>query len=531
MNAQFRVLVADALSPKGVEVLQQSGKIEVVTQLGLKEPDLIKIAPEFDAIIVRSQPKITAAVIAAAKKLKVVGRAGVGVDNVDVEAATERGIIVMNTPSGNTISTAEHTFSLLLSLARSIPQAHASMKAGQWDRKSFQGVELCNKVLGIIGMGRIGGEVARRAIGFGMRVLAYDPYLAISRAKSLQVELCDQLDPLLEQSDFITVHMPLTPETNGILNAKSLAKCKKGVRVINCARGGLITEADLLAALKSGHVAGAALDVYEKEPPAADMEFRQMPQVVLTPHLGASTAEAQESVGIEIAEAITDYLVNGMIRNAVNMPNVDARTLEVIRPYLNLGEKLGLFIAQLAPKRLDSLVVNYSGKVNEVDTTPITRTILKGLLFHAGGTDVNEVNAPRLAKSLGLKFSETKASEPGDFTELISVEVTAGDQKHQVAATFFGPRPRIVRIDGHSLETSPEGILFLMENKDRPGIVGWIGTLLGKHRVNIASMSLSRTEPGSRALSVLNLDSIPGADVLKEIESDPDIHSVKLVRL
>jgi D-3-phosphoglycerate dehydrogenase len=531
MSENFRVFVADAVSSKGVEALQQTGKIDVVVKTGLKEAEILPMVGDFDAIVVRSQTKITPAIIQAAKKLKVIGRAGVGVDNVHVDAATERGIVVMNTPGGNTISTAEHTFSLLLSLARWIPQAHASMKAGEFDRKSFQGVELCNKVLGIVGMGRIGGEVARRAIGFGMRVMAYDPYLSVSRARSLQVELVDQLEPLLKEADFITVHMPLTPETDGLLNKDTLALCKKGVRIINCARGGLVREADLLAALKSGQVAGAALDVYETEPPAAEFEFRQLKNVVLTPHLGASTAEAQESVGIEIAEAIGDFLINGSVRNAVNMPNLDARTLAVLRPYLLLGDKLGKLLSQLAPTHLESLTVNYSGKMNEVDTTPITRAILKGLLARATGSEVNEVNALKLAAIHGLKITESKMSESGDFTELITAEVAKGSEKHEISATFFGTRPRIVRIDGNSLEATPEGILFIMENKDRPGIVGWIGSLLGKHKINIASMSLSRQEPGSEALSILNLDSLPSEAVLKEIQSDPDITSVRVVKL
>lgn len=531
MSVSFRVLVLDGVSARGVELLERAPHFNVVVKGSLKEPELIETIKDFDAVVVRSQTKITAKAIAAANKLVVIGRAGVGVDNVDVEAATERGIIVMNTPGGNTISTAEHTFSLLLSMARNIPQATASMREGKWDRKTLEGVEVCNKVLGIVGMGRIGSEVARRAIAFGMRVVAYDPYLAAGRARSMQVELADELPTLLQQADFITVHMPMTAETKGILNAKTIAQCKKGVRLINCARGGLIVEADLIEALKSGHVAGAAIDVYEKEPPAADFELLKLPKVVLTPHLGASTAEAQESVGIEIAEAIHDYLAQGIVRNAVNAPNVDTRTLGVIRPYLQLGEKLGTMLAQFAPKGLDTLVVTYSGKVSEVDTAPVTRTILKGLLSNAGGSEVNEINAPKFAHNCGLHYTETKASQLGDFTDLIRVEVAKGEEKFTVSGTFFGPHARIVRINGFSLEATPEGYLFIMENKDRPGIVGWIGTMLGKHKINIASMSLSRAEPGSRALSVLNLDSHPSEAILKEITADPDIYSVKVVKL
>ncbi|MEI9998353.1 MAG: phosphoglycerate dehydrogenase [Verrucomicrobiota bacterium] len=528
----YRILAADGVSPKGIALLAESPHFKVETSGGLKEDELIAKIGELDALIVRSQTKVTAKALAAATRLKVIGRAGVGVDNVNVEAATERGIVVMNTPGGNTISTAEHTFSLLLALARRIPQAHASMAAGKWDRKSFEGVELCGKTLGIVGMGRIGGEVARRAIAFGMNVVAYDPYLVQSRARSLQVELADDLGALLDRADFITVHMPLTSETKNIINAAALARCRKGVRVINCARGGLVDEAALLAALQSGHVAGAALDVYEKEPPPEDFPFRALPNVVLTPHLGASTSEAQESVGIEIAQAISEFLLNGIINNAVNVPNVDLKTLSLIRPYLGLGEKLGRLLAQVAPNRLETLTIHYTGKVSEAETVPISRAVLKGLLFQVSEVAVNEVNAPRAAQNLGLKVLETKSAEGGEYTDLITVEATKGEARYEVAATLYGLLPRIVRLNGHNLEASPEGILLIVENQDRPGMVGWIGTLLAKHAINIASMSLSRgEEAGGKALSVLNLDSMPGPDVIQEIEADPGILSVQVAKL
>src|ERR1700761_2315218 len=515
----YRILAADGVSPKGIAVLTESPNFQVETVSGgLKEDELIAKIADIDALVIRSATKVTAKALAAATRLKVIGRAGVGVDNVNVEAATERGIVVMNTPGGNTISTAEQTFSLLLSLARKIPQAHASMVAGKWDRKSFEGTELCGKTLGVIGMGRIGGEVARRATAFGMNVIAYDPYLVQSRARALQVELADELESLLAKADFITVHMHLTPETKYILNATTLAKCKPGVRIINCARGGLVEEAALLEALKSGHVAGAALDVFEKEPPADDLPFRSLPNVVLTPHLGASTSEAQESVGIEIAQAISEFLLNGVINNAVNVPNVDLRTLALIRPYLGLGEKLGKVLAQMTPPGFDSLTINYTGKVSEAETVPITRAILKGLLFQCSDVAINEVNAPRAAQNLGIKVMETKTAEGGEYTDLITVSATKGDKHYEVAATIYGVHPRIVRLNGHNLEASPEGILLIVENQDRPGMVGWIGTLLAKHKINIANMSLGRYEAGGKALSVLNLDSMPTPELLKEIE-------------
>ncbi len=521
----MKVLVADPISEKGVEVLRARFQTDVRT--GLKEDALLKIIGDYDALVVRSQTKVTAKLIEAGKKLRVIGRAGVGVDNVDVDAATRRGIIVMNTPGGNTISTAEHTFSMMMALARKIPQAHASVKAGQWDRKSFEGVELYNKTLGIIGMGRIGTEVARRAIAFGMRVLAYDPFLSLSKAKALQVEVVE-LDELYRRSDFITIHVPMTDQTRGMINRDAIAKMKKGVRLINCARGGLIVEADLAEALRSGQVAGAALDVYETEPPKGS-PLLALDNVVLTPHLGASTAEAQESVGTEVAEQIVDALTGGTIRNAVNMPSVDAKVLEKLRPVLSFGETLGRFLAQLAPARLDRLTIEFSGKAAEWETNPIQRAILKGLLEKVQGAEVNYVNAPVIAANLGLRVEEIKTAESEDYTELISLRADG----HSVAGTFYGSlnNPRIVRINDMPVEAVPTGVVFIMRNVDRPGVVGWIGTIMGKHKINIASMSLGRDKVGGCALTVLNLDSTPGDDVLAEIRQDKDILDVKVAKL
>src|SRR5216117_435511 len=392
-----KILIADSISQSGVDELARDGALEVLTQTGLSESALVEIIPDFTAVVVRSQTKITAAVLNAGSKLRVVGRAGVGIDNVDVAEATRRGVIVMNAPSGNTISTAEHAFSLLLCVARKIPQADAMLRGGKWDRKDLEGVELFNKTLGIIGMGRIGSELSRRAIAFGMRVMAFDPYLSATRARTLQVELVDELDDLLTSADFISLHTPLTAETRHILDEARLQKTKRGVRIINCARGGLVDEAALLKALQEAHVAGAALDVFEVEPLPVDSLLRSAPNLVLTPHLGASTAEAQESVGIEIAQSIRAVMLEGTIRNAVNMPNLDAKTLAIVGPHLRFGEKLGKFLSQIAPKRAESLNINYSGKVNEVDTTAITRAVLKGFLQIAGGNEINEVNAPAFA--------------------------------------------------------------------------------------------------------------------------------------
>ncbi len=526
-----KVLVADSISQSGVDELARDGALDVVVQTNLGAAKLLEIIPEFSALVVRSQTKVTAEILNAGSKLRAVGRAGVGVDNVDVETATRRGIIVLNAPGGNTVSTAEHAFSLLLCVARRIPPAEASVRAGNWDRKNFEGVELYNKTLGVIGMGRIGSELSRRAIAFGMRVVAYDPYLSATRARSLQVELVDELDDLLASADFISLHTPLTAETHHLVDLARLRKTKRGARIINCARGGLIDETALAAALQDRHVAGAALDVFETEPLPADSPLRSAPNLVLTPHLGASTAEAQESVGIEIAQSIRAALLEGTIRNAVNMPNLDAKTLSIVGPHLRFGEKLGKFLSQIAPKRVDALNINYSGKVNEVDTTAITRSVLKGFLQTAAGSDVNEVNAPAFAESLGLQISESRLSAPGDYTDMLELSASAEGKTVSVGGAFFGATPRIVSINSRPVEARPHGVVLVLENSDRPGMVGRIGSMLGDHGVNIATMSLSRNQAGGTALTVLNLDTAPGEALLAEIRASEDIRSAQVIEL
>ncbi len=525
-----KVLIADSISQHGVDELARDDALEVTVKTGLDERELIEVIPAFSGLVVRSQTKVTADILNAGTKLRVVGRAGVGVDNVDVETATRRGIVVLNAPGGNTISTAEHAFSLLLCVARKIPQADANVRTKNWDKKSFEGVELYNKTLGVIGMGRIGSELSRRAIAFGMRVLAYDPYLSATRARSLQVELVDELDDLLTRADFISLHTPVTAETRHILDAARLTRTKRGVRVVNCARGGLIDETALAWALQQGHVAGAALDVFEIEPLPADSALRSAPNLVLTPHLGASTAEAQESVGIEIAESIRAVLLDGTIRNAVNMPNLDAKTLAIIGPHLRFGEKLGKFLSQIAPKRAESLNINYSGKVNEVDTTAITRAVLKGFLQTAGGSEVNEVNAPAFAEALGLTVSESRLGTPGDYTDMLELSALGEGKTVSVGGAFFGATPRIVSINSRPVEARPHGVVLVLENTDRPGMVGRIGTLLGEHGLNIATMSLSRNQAGGTALTVLNLDTAPTEALLCDIRASEDIHSAQVVQ-
>ena len=529
----MKVLVADKISPKGVAWLRQQSGLEVVEAYNSSPEKLLTLVKDVAAIAVRSETKITAEVFAAAPLLKVVGRAGVGVDNVDVDAATERGVIVMNTPSGNTIATAELTFTHILCGARPVPQASNSMKAGQWDRKSFSGVELLRKKLGVIGLGRIGSEVAKRAQAFGMQVLAYDPYLAPSRAKAMQVEAAS-LDEVLAQADFITVHLPLTDDTHYLIDEKALAKTKKGVRIFNCARGGIIKESALLAALKSGQVGGAGLDVYEEEPLAADSEFRKLPNVTLTPHLGASTAEAQDAVGVEIAEQIADVLKGGVIRNAVNVPSIDAAALKALAPYLDLGAKLGTLVQQVAPSQVATLRITYFGKIVDLDSNPVTRSIERGFLRRISGEEANFDNAPVLLQRLGIQVEVVKSTASSDYTELIQVEAIPPEGAAVSAVgTLIGKSamPRIVGLNGREVEVAAEGKLLVLENVDQPGMVGAIGTILGRDKVNIADMSLSRHAPGGIATMVVRVDTEPSPAARAEIKGHPAIKMAKFVQL
>ncbi len=516
-----RVLVADPIAERGIELLKEAEGLEVDVKLGLSEQELIDLAPNYEGIIVRSGVKITAAIIEAGSgTLRAIGRAGVGVDNIDIPTATKHGVVVMNTPSGNTISTAEHAFTLMMSLARHIPQAHNSVTEGRFKegRKAYKGVELYNKTLVILGMGRIGAEFARRAQGFGMKVIAYDPYLAANKAKEMRIELCESVDEAVKQADFITLHMPKTPETTHIINADRIKLMKKGVRIVNCARGGLIDEVALLAGIKDGTVAGAALDVFEDEPPSADYELLSREEMVFTPHLGASTEEAQENVGIEIAESVRDRLLHGSVVNALNMPNLDEATLGEIGPHLKLAEVLGNLVSQLAPKQPNSFQIDYIGKVSDIDTTLVTRSALKGYL-ETGSTSgsANYLNAPSLAEDRGIKVTESRPAEKCEFTDLITVTVGNGSETTSISGTFFGSQPRIVKIQEHNIDATPEGHLLVFENTDEPGIVGAIGRVLGESNINIANMSLSRNKVGGLALSILNIDSAATPEVIKNI--------------
>jgi D-3-phosphoglycerate dehydrogenase len=532
----MHVLICDPISPRGIAYFQARPEFKVtVLSKRLSEAELLPIVADVDALVVRSETKVTAKVLEAATRLKVVGRAGVGVDNVDVEAATQRGVVVMNTPGGNTITTAELTFFMLGAIARKIPAAHGSMAAGKWDRKQYQGTELFGKTLGVLGLGRIGGEVAKRALAFGMRVVAYDPFLNEARARQLGVEQALDPDVVYRESDFITVHMPVTSETRGMLNSGAFAKMKPSVRIVNCARGEIVNETDLVAALESGRVGAAALDVFSVEPLPADHKLRTLPNVVLTPHLGASTEEAQEKCGLEVAEIISGFLLTGEVRNAVNLPGVDAKTYEQVKPYLGLGEALGRLLGQLAPTQVDRIHITFGGKAQELpQTDPVTRAVLRGFLSAIAVKDINNVNVRSAAAALGMAVEEKRSDEPVTFNEWLHVQLFSGSNKLiSAGGTFFGSpnNPRIVRLYSQPVEIPIHGTFLLVRNQDRPGIVGLLGTVLGRHSVNIANMSLSRDAAGGLALTVLHLDSAPAQGALDELLQEPAITSAKVVTL
>ncbi len=528
---KMKILISDELSEKGKEVLLKAEGIEVDDRGGISKEDLLKCINQYDGLIVRSQTKVTEELISKAGKLKVIGRAGVGVDNVDVDAATKSGIVVLNTPDVNTISTAEHTFSMLLALSRNIPQAVASLKAGKWERGKFVGTEVRGKTLGVIGLGRIGTEVVQRAQAFQMRVLAYDPFMSLEKAAKLKIEIAE-MSRIFKESDYITVHTPLTSETRGMIGKEAFAKMKDGVRIINCARGGIVDEAALEEAIKSGKVAGAALDVYAEEPPKRT-SLLALDHVICTPHLGASTEEAQLNVAIDVAHSMVDALQGKTIRNAVNMPSLDSETLKQIQPYLFLSEKLGSLIAQLLEGSVEQVRLNYSGKVSEVNTDPVTVAILKGLLGHVLQMNVNMVNAHLIAKDRGIKVIEQKTSDVEEFSDLIMIEVKTSVRTFTVAGTLLGKRnePRVVKIDDNFVDAVPAGFLLIVTNIDRPGIIGALGTVLGQNNINIAGMTVGRKEVGKHAVTVVNVDSIVPREVLKKIVALADIVNCKMVEL
>ncbi len=525
-----KVLVSDKMAPEAIEIFQKTPGIEVDVKTGLTPDQLKEIIGGYDALAIRSATKVTKDVLDHAGKLSVVARAGVGVDNVDIDAASKRGIVVMNTPDGNTITTGEHTVAMMLSLARQIPQATASMKAGKWEKNKFMGHEFCNKTLGVIGIGRVGGIVASRAQGLKMNVLAYDPFISAEAAEKAGITLAT-LDEIFKKADFITVHTPLTKETKGIVNAAAFAKMKKGVFIINCARGGIVDEKDLYDALVSGKVSGAALDVFVDEP-TKNTELIGHENVICTPHLGASTDEAQTNVAIAVAEQIAAYLLRGEIKNAVNFPSVSAEMLNVIQPYLTLAEKLGQFEAQLVSGALKEVVIEYSGEILNYNVVPVTISLLKGLLTPILTESINYINAPVIAKERGIRVIESKTSETKDYTSLITLTIKTSKEVCTAAGTLFGRQDqRIVRINKFTLEVIPEGNMLVIYNNDRPGVIGNIGSTLGNNNVNIARLHLSREQTDQSALVVLSTDSAVTKDVLDKLSSLPHVTSVKYLKM
>jgi D-3-phosphoglycerate dehydrogenase len=527
----FRVLVSDTLADAGIEILRQAPGFEVVVQTSWRPGELREKIRGFDALLFRSATRATAEVIEAADALKVIGRAGIGVDNIDLAAASRKGVVVMNSPTGNTVTTAEHAIAMMMALARKIPQATASMKAGHWEKKKFEGVELFEKTLGLLGLGNIGSRVARRALGLGMRVIAYDPFITLERAAQLGVELVD-LDALYGRSDVISVHVPKSEQTRNLLGAAAFAKMKRGVRIVNCARGGVVNEADLVAAIGSGQVAGAALDVFEKEPPDPASPLLHLDEVILTPHLGAATVEAQVNVAVEVARLTIDYLTRGVIRNGVNVPSVDPETLARIAPFLDLAGRMGRFLGQLVEGRMEALEIRYSGEVAGADPRPLTATLLEGLLRPIVMDEVNLVNAPVIARDRGLKLTESSTAETGDFTSLVTATLRTGAGETTVSGTLFSRRdPRIVRINGYEFELVPAGHLLLFANEDTPGVIGKVGTLLGDNRVNIGGMQLGRTAGSKEALAVLAVDSAIPESVMGAIRALPFIHRARQLEI
>jgi D-3-phosphoglycerate dehydrogenase / 2-oxoglutarate reductase len=526
----MRILVCDGLEKTGVEILRAAHGIAVDERPSIDKFELAEIIGDYEGLIVRSKTKVTAELIERAARMRVIGRAGTGVDNIDVPAATGRGIVVMNAAAGNMVTTAEHTWAMLMALARQIPQADASMRAGRWEKKRFLGVELMGKTLGVIGLGRIGSTVAERARAFGMTVIGYDPYFTAEAAAEMGIEMV-ALDELFPRADFITVHTPLTPETRGIINAASMEKMKDGVRIINCARGGLVDEAALVDALRGGKVAGAALDVFAQEPTPVDNPLLGFEQVIVTPHLGASTAEAQLSVATMIAEQLLDYLKHSTVRGAVNMPAVSGELLAVIGPYITLGEKIGLFQGQVFGHDLREVVIEYSGDVADHDHKPITQAILAGLLRPVIER-VNMVNAALVAEQRGIKVTESRSRKPRDFASMIKVTALTADGQSEVAGALFGRRDgRIVRINGFNLEALPKGHMILLFNRDEPGVLGSVASFIGQQRVNISRLYLGRKKIGENAIALIQIDQQMSEDALQGLAEVSGVISVKQVEL
>ncbi len=524
----FKVLVSDKLSKEGIDILKASGKIRVDVKTGLPPEELKSIIHEYNGIVIRSATRLTKDILESAKNLKVIGRAGSGLDNVDKAAATAAGIVVMNTPGGNTITTAELTFAMLMAMSRHIPQAFLSIKEGKWEKSKFQGTEVYGKTLGIIGLGNIGQVLHKRAKCFGMNVIGYDPFLSRDKAAELEINL-STLDEIYAVSDYISLHTPLTDETRGLINKETISRMKDGVKILNIARGGIINEKDLYDALKSGKVSACALDVFEVEPPEGN-PLLTLDNLVATPHLGASTEEAQVNVAVAICRQIEDYLLNGTIKNAVNVPSVTQEEVEIVGPYLNLGERLGKLLGNILSGGIKAIKIDYKGDVSSHNTNAITPNIVKGLLYPSLGEEINYVNAIPTAKTRGISITESKSEKAIDYTSTISISVDTDDRTFSISGAIFGRKsPWIVKIDDYSIEAIPEGHILVIFNLDKPGVIASIGGVLGENNINIARMHLGRHN--SKAISILQLDSRPGSNVLNRLKSEPNITDAKYLEL
>jgi len=529
----MKVFVSDDVSESGLGPLRSAGFV-VEKRTALTRPELIEAVKDCEGLIVRSETKVTPDLLDAANSLRVIGRAGVGVDNIDVSAATIRGIVVMNAPDGNTITTAEHTIALLISLARSIPQASSSLKAGRWDRKKFIGVELQGKTLGIVGLGRIGRVVASRARAMGMQIVAYDPFVAAEHARDLEIELAT-LDEVYARADFLTVHTPLTPETRGLIGREAFAKMKQGVHIINCARGGLVDEEALYEAITNGSIAGAALDVFVEEPPPAEHKLLQLDQVIATPHLGASTREAQEGVAFTVAEQMRDFLLTGALRGAVNVPAISVKEFNLAQPYVALAESLGRFQAQLVEKAVSEVKIEYAGEIVDIDAAPVTRAFLAGLLRDVSAR-VNAVNAFLIAEERGIRVTTAYVRSGAEMAPAIRTEIKAGQSTHSLAGTIFGyggqrREGRITEIDGFYLEATPQGHMLVTRNHDVPGVIGGIGSILGQGGVNISRFHLGRRERGGEAMAVIEVDQPLSRETLDSLRSLEQVISAEPIEL
>lgn len=527
----LKILISDELAQEGIEILKAVKDFQVDCQYGLNPDKLKSIIGHYDALIVRSSTKVTADIIKAAGRLRFIGRAGVGLDNVDLEAATQKGIVAMNTPAGNTTATAEHTMSLILALSRNIPQACASLKSGKWERSKFSGVELYGKTLGIIGFGRIGSTLARFAKSFGMPVIVYDPYISLEIASQKGVQMVD-LEVLLKNSDYISIHIPKSAETKSLISDREFGLMKKTVRLINCARGGIVDEKALVKALKEGRIAGCALDVFEQEPLPADSPLLKMDNCVMTPHLGASTSEAQINVAIEIAETIRDALLGKGIVNAANFPSVDAEAYKVLEPYINLASRMGRFAGQLINGRVNEIKITYSGVMTQYKVAPVTLSLVNGLLTPILGETINFINALDVAKERAINVQETLSSKEEEFVNCIHVEVKTDKEPFTIWGTLAAnQQPRIVKINKVYVEAIPDGYILFINNNDKPGLVGALGTILAEANINIAGITLGREAPGGLAISAVNVDSEVPEAAIKKLKGTKDVLYVKLLKV